>query len=268
MTKKIRIGIINISNPDISFDSIRDNVKILKKNGIELVDYCGDHSSSITRFKLCLQDKNISIVWLLTGGVNIIKINIKELELLCHPTKILIGSSDITHLFMNITKPSLKFCYFTNFLDFLDTHTTQEFAQKVYMFTEESSNILTVLDSHISAFDIDISNYQIIGGHSVISSLFLGCKIQKTTKPLIYFWEHHYSSFESLELFEYWLNVLFMKCREYHITIVLIGNSKIWNSEKNMYYTFDEQISVISSTRYIETYIYFIDQTQLLIPLQ
>ena len=90
----------------------------------------------------------------------------------------------------------------------------------------------------------------------------------QTTKPLIYFWEHHYSTFESLELFKYWLDVLFMKCRVYNISKALIGNSKIWNLEKDMYYTFDEQIDIIIELGYIEIQIYFIDQTKTPIPLQ
>lgn len=268
MTKHIKIGIINISNPSISFDSIANCVDKLKECNIEIADYCGDHSSSISRFKLCLQDKSISIIWLLTGGINIIKINFKELVSLRHPTKILIGSSDITHLFISVTKTTLRYYYFTNFLDFLNTRTIQEVAQQIYMFTEKSSNTLTVFDSYRLPHKIDILAYQIVGGHSVISSLFLGGKIHQTTKPLIYFWEHHYSTFESLELFEYWLNVFFMKCKEYHISIVLIGNSQIWNLEKDMYHTFDEQIDVIIKLGYIEMQIYFINQTKTPIPLQ
>lgn len=223
-----KIAIVNLANSSksLNFDNI---IKTINDPDFAFINYSGDEKTYIEQFHKALRDSSVDVVWFLCGGTNCIRaINLIDWELVSKSKALFLGSSDITHFFQLAPKTlSQRFYYFPNFLDFSDKLNGFSLSQLLVSMREQTIK----LGFKNQTVSLSLNEVNIIGGHSIISSIFKDRLHLSTAKENYYFWEHH-GNFESIEMYKYWLQVLSLGCKELGINNVILGNSLIYENGK------------------------------------
>jgi LD-carboxypeptidase N-terminal domain len=249
------IAIVNLANPSLKLTNPIKS-KFDKLQNFIFMDYTGDESNYIEQFHQSLKDKNVDIIWFLSGGTNLIKaVKLINWNLVLQSKAIFVGSSDITHFFL--FSPKVKnqmFYYFSNFVDFEPNLNDYSLLNMLTFFLKKNLS----LDFQGKKVNLDLDTVNIVGGHSIISSLFVDKLTLSQTKENYYFWEHH-GNFETVEMYQYWLEILNFNCQEMGIRNIILGKSFIYENNKKI--NFNEQYE-IAKTILDQMIIRQIDQTE------
>ncbi len=255
-----KIAIVNLANPlkklNNTLKSKIDNIK-----NFVFVDYTGNENDYLEQFHNALRDKTIDVIWFLCGGTNCIKtVNLINWNLVSKSKVIFLGSSDITHFFLFSQKnSSQKFYYFSNFVDF-GVNLNEISLSKLFLLLKKKTLNLRFKNKTIS---LDTGSANIVGGHSIISSLFVNKLSLSLNKKNYYFWEHH-GNFETVQMYQYWLEVLKFNCKNLRIKNIILGNSLVY--EDNIKIDFDQQYKIAKEIL-SETVVYTQEQAQIPIPI-